>query len=347
MRAPPSKLRIGVCDVALADGGAPEWVHLLPPGRTTGRDGRVFDVVDPAALILDFEARGVSLPIDFEHQLDDDKTRTGPIPAAGWITKLKADDAGMWGKVEWTGTAAELIAQKAYRYLSPTFLFYPDTAEVVRVTGAGLVHKPNLPLKALASEDPTMTPPTNPAPSADPLAKRLIIALGLPADASDQQVFDLVERMVDTMRRLVKGAAEGARPAPAAATAAELVTAAQATPDPARYVPASAVEDMLRVRNAERAEAAEERARQKVRAALDGGHITPGLRDWALALCRADEASFDTFMAKSGAPWSVLFRQVVPSGPPPSAASGFERAPEGSIEATVCAQLGLKPDRLK
>lgn len=332
-----SKLRLATCDVQLADGGAPEWVHLFPPGRTTGRDGRIVDLVDPGAMVLDFEARGVALPIDYDHQLDDEKTRTGPVPAAGWIKELKADASGLWGRVEWTGTAAELIGQKAYRYLSPTFLFYPDTAEVVRLTGAGLVHKPNLPLKALASED---------APTSGAFTARLAAALGLAPDATESQVSELVEKMVATVRRLVAGGTPAPATGPEPATAAELVHAAQAVPDPARYVPASAVQDMLRVRNLERAEAAETRVQHKVRAALDGGHITPGLREWALGLCRADEASFDTFMAKSGAPWSVLFRDVVPKGPPPWSGTGRDDLRDGSLAAAVCAQLGLKPGRL-
>ena len=62
-------LALATCDRALApDGTAPGWVHLFPEGRMTGRDRRVFDLADPAALVLAFEAGGIDLPIDHEHQ---------------------------------------------------------------------------------------------------------------------------------------------------------------------------------------------------------------------------------------------------------------------------------------
>jgi hypothetical protein len=74
--------------------------------------------------IADFQSRAIDLPIDFEHQNDrKSDLRTGPVPAAGWIKELKADAAGLWGRVEWTAQARELIASKAYRYLRPSFLY--------------------------------------------------------------------------------------------------------------------------------------------------------------------------------------------------------------------------------
>lgn len=54
------------CDSEIAD--APEWVHLMPAGEVVARDGRQFVNSDPEAIIADFQARNVDLPIDFEHQ---------------------------------------------------------------------------------------------------------------------------------------------------------------------------------------------------------------------------------------------------------------------------------------
>lgn len=34
---PASKLQSAICDVELTGDGAPDWVHLFPAGRTTGR----------------------------------------------------------------------------------------------------------------------------------------------------------------------------------------------------------------------------------------------------------------------------------------------------------------------
>ena len=45
------------------EGAAPEWVHLIPPGRFTARDGRVFDNTDPDAIIEAFGHNGADLPV--------------------------------------------------------------------------------------------------------------------------------------------------------------------------------------------------------------------------------------------------------------------------------------------
>ena len=81
-----------------SDKGAPEWVHLLPTGFMKGRDGRSYDLADPGGLILAFQANGIDLPVDFEHQNDKPEAR------------LK-------GPVEWTASAAEMIGAREYRYL--------------------------------------------------------------------------------------------------------------------------------------------------------------------------------------------------------------------------------------
>ena len=63
---------------------------------------------------------------------------SGPVPAAGWIKDLKAEPSGIWGRVEWTATARELIRNREYRYLSPSFLFHPKTQAIMKLKGAGL-----------------------------------------------------------------------------------------------------------------------------------------------------------------------------------------------------------------
>lgn len=137
-----TNLSLATCDVPLPPGSAPEWVHLLPgDGTVTGRDGRSWQLLDPSGLVLAFQSGGVDLPVDYEHQNDNPEAKAkGPIPAAGWIKELRADAGGVWGRVEWTATAAAMIASKEYRYLSPSFLFHPKTRQIVQLKGAGLVH---------------------------------------------------------------------------------------------------------------------------------------------------------------------------------------------------------------
>lgn len=77
-------LRLATCEAALPPGAAPEWVHLLPPkGRITARDGRKFILDNPAALVADFNARGVDLPVDFAHQSELADAKTGGAAPRG------------------------------------------------------------------------------------------------------------------------------------------------------------------------------------------------------------------------------------------------------------------------
>lgn len=151
---------------------AGQWVQLLPAGRFQGRDGRSFVLDNPQAVLAETAKRG-DLPIDYEHQMDDPAARpaTGEVRAAGWIKQLEARDDGIWGLVEWTEKARNMIEAREYRYLSPVLHHYPD-GRVVRVIGAGLVHRPNLVLKALSSEQPGAA------------LSQVATALGLPAEAN-------------------------------------------------------------------------------------------------------------------------------------------------------------------
>ena len=310
-------LHSAICDRALGpDGAAPDWVHLLPGGKMTGRDGREFDLLDAAALVLAFQSRGIDLPIDYEHQNDKPEAKlSGPVPAAGWIKELKAKASGLWGRVEWTATAAELITRKEYRYLSPSFQFHPKTRQIVHLNGAGLVHNPNLYLTALASQDTAM-PPTSTPPN--DLLKQLAELLGLPMDTSPQ---DLIAKIAGLLK---------------------------AAPDPAKYMPVTAVQDMLADRHLERSTNSEKRVLAKVNEASSKGYILGGsMREWALLLCRSDEVAFDAFIETSGPRFAYLQKQQVPAGPPPASYLATGYAGAGSdLEAAVCAQLGLKPGTL-
>jgi phage I-like protein len=315
-------LAFATCDVPLPPGKAPEWVQLLPgSGTVWGRDGRTWELLDPAGIVLAFEANGADLPVDYEHQNDNpDAKLKGPVPAAGWIKEMRADDGGVWGRVEWTATAAELIGQKAYRYISPVLVYHPKTRQIVRLKGAGLVHTPNLYLTALASQETDMIPEkTKAKPGADamtdPAAFAAMVAemLGLPPKTPPAELFAKLKAMVE------------------------------AKPDPAEYVPVATVQAMLAERNLSVATASEVRATEKVNQALRAGHISPALKDWAIALCRSNEASFDRFLSGTVPQFAHLSKPSVAAGLVPP--SRQDRASSELADA-ICSQLGLKPGTL-
>lgn len=231
-------LALATCDLA------------MPPGRA------------PESSLID-------LPMDFEHQSENpDAKRSGPVPAAGWIKDLKTDDGGVWGRVEWTATEAELIGRKESRFLSPAFLFHPKTRHIVRLKGAGLVHNPNLHLTALANKADDMTfEPKAPA-EVRPVAKT-------PAKATEPGRYARPAECLE----LTPDATEDDMMA-----ALQAVLKRAMTPDPAKFVPVTTVQAMRAERNLSLATAFEEQAGQKVDDARRSGHMSPAKTDWASAL---------------------------------------------------------------
>lgn len=288
----------------------------------------MFNLSDAEAVVAEFQAMGIDLPIDYEHQNDKLEAKlSGPVPAAGWIKELKATEGGLWGRVEWTETAAEMIRRKEYRFLSPSLLVHPKSRQIVRLKGAGLVHNPNLFLTALASQETAMLPPdqtkeldktTDPTKPETDLAAALAELPGLPVETPPAQ---LLAKHQERM---------------------------QSAPDPAKYMPVAAVQEMLSDRRAERKTVHEGRSQGCVNAALRQGDITNGMRDRALELCVSDEAAFEKFsrklgLEKSGPVFAPLFKASHLTGAPPAAHVRHD----SPLEAEVCAQLGLKPGSLK
>lgn len=154
---------------------------------------------------------------------------------------------------------------------------------------------------------------------ADPVRAQCPGTGTLPEETAEDALIDLIESL--------RGKAEQA-------------TAAQ-KPDPARFVPIEAVQELMASHHTDRSERAKDRAAAKD--ALARGFITPAMKGWATALCTQDEASFDSFMASSAPAYAHLMAQAVPNNPPPSSTAEFAQS---DTAAAVCAQLGLKPGAL-
>lgn len=131
----------------------PDMVQLLPPGEFSGRDGRGPFRADTPAILQAFTKWGMPLAIDYEHQSLFSKDNGAPAPAAGWVERLIANSNGLWGKVDWTESARQKIAQGEYRYLSPVFDYQPG-GSIFRIISAGLTNSPNLFLTAFNSRLP-------------------------------------------------------------------------------------------------------------------------------------------------------------------------------------------------
>jgi phage I-like protein len=243
----------------------PEWVHLIPAGTFSGRDGRGPYRLDAEAVLAAFAAHGADLPIDYDHQSLTAEEKVGPVPAAGWIKALESRADGIWARVEWTPRAAGLLVDKEYRYLSPVFRHRVKDGVVTELTGAGLTHNPNLYLQAAASqkENTIMT-----------LPDKLAALLGVSADCAEEEAVAACQRLIDE-----RNAAHGRQP------------------DPAEYVPVAMHRQVADQLAALQAEIARREAEAAVEAAMSARKVSPGLKDWALAYATRDLEGFRAFAA--------------------------------------------------
>lgn len=320
-------------DIAPA-GTVPEWVHILPLGQIEGRDGRRFALPDPSAVVEAFARNGADLPVDYEHQADNPAAKaSGPIPAAGWIKAMKATPEGVFARIDWTDRARDMIAAKEYRYISPVIVYDKATRQVGRISGAGLVHRPNLQLQALNAQDApgaSMQPQTDPAKSepaksdAAPALVAMLDMLGLTDEATATEV---ITALLARVKQPTSTAAQ-------AQGGTEAV--AFGIPDPTRYVEVTALNAALKG-------AAQERTKAKIERAIREGFITPGMRKWATALCDQSEEMFDDFCEKSGPTFADLM------GPAGIATAHLDQETAHAsdpVAQAICEQLGLKPEAL-
>ena len=131
---------------ASAGDGVPDWVQLIPGGRFAGIDGRgPYHVASAKAVIAASMARGQGkLPIDENHATQRAAKEGLAAPARGWIVELAdREKDGIWGRVEWTEAGRALVADGAYRGISPVFE-HTAGGGVVRILSAALTNDPNL-----------------------------------------------------------------------------------------------------------------------------------------------------------------------------------------------------------
>lgn len=302
--------------IAAAGGAVPEWVHLLPAGPDiVGRDGRVWRMPDAAAVVratLSAEPSPV-LHIDYEHASETRAPAGEPAPAAGWIEELEARADGIWARVEWTERAAQMIAAREYRFLSPVFYFDPESGEILSLVSAALTNRPNLPLAALNRG----TAPQRMENAMD--LKGICKALGLNAEASAEAIEAAIN---DMMSRIDNPSLE-------------------------KFVPRADYDAMKqRAENAEQALKDERAAKIEaeitaiIDEAVEAGKIAPATKDYYAAQCRTEGGL-------------ERFKEFVAAAPKLSIAtdSGLDNKQPGKGASTlteeekaVCRNLGLSEE---
>jgi phage I-like protein len=298
-----------ICELQAPADDKPQWVHLLTHGVMNARDGRRFVLSDATAVVERtlMRAGKASLPVDYDHQIDNTVMNGRPAPAAGWMTRLEVRQDGIWALVEWTAKARQMLAAREYRYISPTFQAFRETGEVRVLLRAALTNNPALELTALASSQDGAIGDMIMA-----LPKEIAAELGLSETATATDA-------VAAIRALSGGGAQ------MASTLAAL---------------AGVVTEMNELKRSSSASS----VKAKVESAILAGTVMPSLRSWATELCSTNEALFDSFVAKVGTPFAYLTKEAVYDQTALAAAAD---TPSTGLEETIARQLGVDPARLK
>lgn len=350
-KRPLSVVALAACSFELAlpaDGNLLD-IQLTPAGHFKPRDGRelpvpswYIDATTAQGVITEFNARRTPPVVDYEHQTLRAETNGQPAPAAAWMRSLQwREGSGLWATVELTARAAELIRGGEYLYVSPVFHYDPVTGAVLAVEMAALTNNPAiddmapLALRAAAtfafhSDDPTED-------NTMKLLAAIVAALGLAADSTEDQAIaacSALKPKLDTLDKLTQTLGVGAEGAVAACTALK-----QATPDPAKYVPVAAVEEMRGQLAALSAENTNRKVNDLVETGLADGRILPGMKDWAISLGQKDVAALAAYLDKA-APIAALAGTQTGGQPPAGTKddNGLTAA-----ELAVCSMTGVDP----
>lgn len=332
----------------LPEGSPPEWVQLLPAGpEVVGIDKRrwLFDQVALGLVLAAFPRRGRPLVIDWEHATELRAPTGEEAPAAAWMHELQDRDGELWARVEWTPRAAEQVANREYRYLSPVFTYQQSTGRVVEIVSAGLTNSPNLRLQALNHEAEA-----HPNQEDDMPLKPIAKALGL----DDGSTADQIVTAVNTLRGKVDKV-----PAVPVALCRALGLAEDTSPDGVvqavntmktqsldltRFVPRADYDQALaKAANAETRLKDQEAARLEgeinglVDQAVREGKVAPASKDFFLASCRQQGGvdEFKKFLASA----PVLAADKLP--PREIGADGAAKLTD--TELAVCKAMGIEP----
>ncbi|WP_315742823.1 MULTISPECIES: phage protease [unclassified Bradyrhizobium] len=322
---------------------APEWIMLLPIGQggvVATVDGRgPYRVLDANKLAAQAQALHAGrIPIDENHATDLAAPEGRPAPARGWATQLEVRADGIYGRVEWSEPGAALLAERAYRFISPV-LIHDKTGAVLDMPRASLTNTPNLRgMAALNSQQEN-----------DPmdLLAQLRKLLGLADDADAEAVMTKVKSMcgTDTSMNAIATAA-GLKAGATGAQIVEAVAALSTASSREAATTISALQSEVRELGTRLATvtstAAHERATAFIDNAIREGRVgVKPMRDHYISRHAASaEAAADVEKEIGAMP--KLGPSVVPPGTPPEVKDG--KVALNADQRKIVSLLGISED---
>lgn len=329
------RTHIAACAARIRSAGAE--IQLFPAGSFRARDGRpegvdawVIDAQAAARVVALADQRRTPFVIDYEHQTLTAETSGQPAPAAGWFERLEwRDGDGLYAVgVEWTERARAMIEADEYRFLSPVFRYDQNTGVVRELLMAAVTNNPAIDgIADLAAARYSTTSTHEEVTGVDEETLKL---LGLSPEASEQEIQEAVAALA------AKATKTGELEEALAAASAKVKPD---TPDPAKFVPVEAVQQLQTQMAALSAQVQGGEVERLVGQGLEDGRLLPAMEDWARSLGEKDVAALRSYL-DSAQPIAALTGQQ--SGGRQPGADGGGKLSE--TELAVCRQLGLTED---
>lgn len=320
------------------DPANPKAVRLLPAGQFRARDGRpwdapywLIDAVIAANVIRRAANRADNFVIDYEHQTLLADQNGQPAPAAGWFKTVEWREDGLYAvDVEWTQRAAQMLADREYRYLSPVFRYDPATGEVLELLHAALTNHPALDgLTDLATLAALKFSPAQPNQEKDIVTlAELLQLLGLPADTD--------EAGAKAALAALKTRADKATELEGQVTA---LKASTETPDPAKFVPLTAMKALQDQLAALSSQVTGREVDELVASAIQDAKLLPAQEAWAKELGKKDIAALKQYLSVAQPIAALTGTQT--GGKKPAGADDKQQL--SAEELAVCKALGQDP----
>ena len=341
----------GLQDAGAAPAGR-VLMQITPAGDFGPSDGREMDVpawrvdADIAARVIAAHNPAQPLVIDYEHQTLHAEANGQPAPAAGWIHALRwIDGRGLFAEAELTPRARQQVADGEYRYFSPVIQYERATGAVQRLLMGALTNNPAI--HGMQAVDLTAAAtarfnPTHPQETDVTLLQKLIAALMLPADTTEEAALAACaarKAQADAALAALKLQTDAGADAVTAACAAQVKPAA-ATPDPAQYVPVGVVQELQHSVAALSAAANARAIDDLVMPALAEGRLLPTMEKWARDLGKDNLAALTAYLKDVPPIAALAGSQTNGQAPAGKDANGLT-----ADERAVAAACGLTPEQ--
>lgn len=281
----PGHIGIAACSFEL-DGVATD-VRVVPAGNFRSRDGRPTECPNwslteagAQAILASRNQTKDKFLFDYNHQTLYVQQTGQKAMAAGWAEALEwRPGDGLYATgTEWTPTAQQEIANKDFRYISPVITYDKQTGEVTGLLMASLVNYAALDnLFDLAAMSAFLPLPDETQPMEE-LQEKLRYCLNLPVSTTASEL----SAELDKIKGLI-AAPDGTTAGLAAILQQrdnQIAALSAQAPDPAKFVPVSAVQELQSQFAALSAKVAESEIDTLIKNNLTK-LPTPGLQAWA------------------------------------------------------------------